>query len=157
MHPEVIVGPAFFLMVAFVVWTAVTAWQRRQRLRLLMEFNNRLIDRLDSVKDFIELAKVDGGLQFLNAVAADAPVTGPRDRILRATEMGIVLVAFGIGLLFLGWYLGLEGRDAFTAVGVIALSLGIGFLCSSVVSFRITSSLVDPSPAAPGLPRDSQR
>ena len=60
MHPEVIILPAFFLMVAFVVWTAVTAWQRRQRLRLLMEFNNRLIDRLDSVKDFIELAKVDG-------------------------------------------------------------------------------------------------
>ena len=60
MQAEVIILPAFFLMVAFVVWTAVTAWQRRQRLRLLMEFNNRFIDRLDSVKDFIELAKVDG-------------------------------------------------------------------------------------------------
>lgn len=144
MSPELIIIPAAFLMVAFVVWTAVTTWQRRQRLRLLTDFNNRLIDRLGSVKDFSEFASTEAGIQFLNTALADVPALGPRDRILRATEFGIVAVGLALGFLFLGWYFEQESRKAFVVLGVMALSLGLGSLASSFASYRLTSgSLAD--------------
>jgi len=155
MHPEIIILPAFFLMVAFVVWTAVTAWQRRQRLRLLSDFNNRLIDRIGSVKDFSEFAKTDSGMEFLNAVLADTPALDPRGRILRATEIGIVALALGTGSLFLSWYFDDESRNVFVAAGAIALSLGLGLLASSFVSYRLTSRLLALSPGDRSARRQS--
>jgi hypothetical protein len=56
---------------------------------------------------------------------------------LRATQTGIVLIALGLGLLSLAWYFDTD----FAVVGVIALSLGTGFLLASVASYRISSSL----------------
>jgi hypothetical protein len=141
MSPPLIILPAFFLLVAFVLWLAVTTWQQSRRLRLLTEFHARLIDRLGSLTEFSHFANSEVGRHILNSLAADS--TSPRDRILRAVEMGIVLVTLGTGLLFLGQYFEFDGRQAFTAVGVIGLSLGAGFLISSAVSFRLARSLGD--------------
>jgi hypothetical protein len=146
MSPELIIIPAGFLMVAFVVWITLTTWQRRQRLRLMTDFNHRLIDRLGSVKDFSEFASTEGGIQFLNTVLADAPALGPRERILRATEVGIVAVALALGFLFLGWYFAQESREVFVVLGVIALSLGLGSLASSFASYRLTSGALAERP-----------
>lgn len=91
-------------MVGFIVWTTVTAWQRRQRLRLLMDFNTRLIDRLGSVSDFGNFASTEAGAKFLNSVTAEAPpLVRPGERILRAIQLGIVLITLALGLLSLGW------------------------------------------------------
>jgi hypothetical protein len=106
-----------------------------------MEFQARLIDRLASLADFAEFASTDAGRQLLNTLAADDFATAPRDRVLRAIEMGVVLVSLGIGLLFLGGYFVFDGREAFTAVGVISGSLGVGFLISAVLSVRLTKAL----------------
>jgi hypothetical protein len=81
-------------------------------------------------------------------VLADSFAPRPQERILRAVEMGVVLAALAVGLLFLGRHFRFEGHDAFTAVGVIALSLGIGFLVSAVVSHRIASALAVPTSRA---------
>jgi hypothetical protein len=141
MRTEMIVAPSFFFMVGFIIWTSTTAWQRRQRLRLLMDFNTRLIDRLGSVSDFGEFAASEAGTKFLGSVMAEAPPLRPGERILRAIQVGIVSIALGFGLLSLGWYFQAESNDAFIVVGVIALSLGIGFLLSSLASYRISASL----------------
>jgi TRAP-type mannitol/chloroaromatic compound transport system permease large subunit len=155
--PEVIIVPSFFLMVAYVVWVLVTGWQRRQRLRLITEFNSRLLDRLGSVKDFSEFLQTDAGAQFMNTLATETPGTRPQERILRATQIGIVLLPLGIGLLFLGWYFRFEGHDAFTALGVIVLSLGLGFLLASGVSYRIALALGVLQPARFGAPQASSQ
>jgi hypothetical protein len=47
--PEVIIVPVFFAMLAFIVWTIVNAWQRRQHLKLITDFNSRLLERIGSV------------------------------------------------------------------------------------------------------------
>lgn len=141
--PEIIILPAFFFMVGFIVWTTVSAVQRRQRMRMLMDFNSRLIDRLGSVNDFGEFAKTEAGSKFLSSVMADAPLIRPGERILRAIQSGIVLIALGVGLLALSWYFptAADAHDTSLAVGVIVLSLGIGFLLSSAASYRVSASL----------------
>jgi hypothetical protein len=140
--PEVIIVPAIFFTMGFIVWTIVSSLQRRHRLRLLVEFNNKLIDRLGSVSDFGQFANSEAGSKFLNSVMADAPLTRPGERILRAIQSGIVLMVLGLGLLSLGWYFqASDAQDPFVITGVVALSIGIGFVLSSAASYRVSTSL----------------
>ena len=142
--PEMVILPAFFLLVGFIVWISITSWQRRQRLRVVMDFNTRLIDRMGSVNDFSEFAKTAAGTDFLNTMLVEAPGTRPGERILRSVHIGIVLIALGLGLLSLAWYFQSDAggnQDDCFATGVIVLSLGVGFLLASAASYRISASL----------------
>jgi hypothetical protein len=141
MQSEIIIIPAFFFMVGFTIYTWVNAWQQRHRLKLLTEFNAKVIDRLGSVNDFSAFAQTEAGAKFLDGVIADAPKTRPGERILRAAQMGIVQVALGIGLLSLSPYFTSGGHEALLVVGIIFLSLGLGFVVSAIVSHRISVAL----------------
>ena len=105
------------------------------------EFNGKLIERLGSVKDFSEFLQTDGGASLLNSFTIERASTSVHDRILRASAIGVVLIALSLGLLFLGWYFTFIDHDGFTVVGVIALSLGVGCLVSSGVSYRLARAL----------------
>jgi hypothetical protein len=144
--PELIIAPAGFFLVGFIFWTITSTVQRRHRLRLMVEFNNKLIDRLGSVSDFGEFANSEAGAKFLSSVVGDVPMMRPGERILRAVQIGIVLVVLSLGLLSLGWYFqGDPAQEPFIVTGVLALSIGVGFLLSSAASYRVSASL--------GLPR----
>jgi hypothetical protein len=142
MGSEVVIAPVFFSMMAFIVWTVVNSWQRHQQLKLMAEFNGRLIERIGSVKDFSEFLQTEGGGRLLNTLTIERSSTGVHERILRASALGVVFIAVSIGLLFLAWHFNLRGEGAaFTVVGVILLSLGLGCLLSSGVSYRLARAL----------------
>ncbi len=147
MRPEMIVLPAFFLMIAFCISVLVNAWQRRLRLRLMSEVNNKLLDRIGSVKDFNEFLQTEGGTRFMDSLTVERETTRPQDSIFRAIQFGIVLLTLGLGFLALGWYFaaryGTIGDDfeVLTVIGVIAGSLGLGFLISAAASFRLAKTL----------------
>lgn len=155
MQSEIIIVPSILITVGFIVWVTITGWQRRQRLKLMTDFNTRLLDRLGSVKDFAEFIQTDVGAQFMENMAAETPVYAPHERILRATQLGIVLLALGGGLLFLARHFGWgEEYEAYLAFGVIAISLGIGFAVSSGVSYTLASALGLLNPSKLRAPRN---
>lgn len=144
--PEIIILPIFFCMIAFVIWVVTNSWQRRQHLKLMTDFNSRLLERIGSVKDFSEFLQTDGGAKFMNSLTVERGSTGPRDRILRTTTIGIVLVALSGGFLVLGRHFGTDAYnseidEAFFIFGVIAMSLGLGCLVSAGVSYRLAQML----------------
>jgi len=139
--PEIIIVPAFFTLVAFVAWLVVNGWHRNQHLKHTAEFNGKLIEPLGSVKDFSEFLQTDGGASLLNSFTIERPSTSVHDRVLRASAIGVVLIALSLGLLFLGWYFTFIDHDGFTVVGVIALSLGVGCIVSAGVSYRLARAL----------------
>lgn len=147
MRSEIIVAPAFFFTVAFCVWVLVNAWQRRSRMRLMSEVNNKLLERIGSVKDFNEFLQTEGGTRFMDSLTVERFTTRPQDSILRAVQIGIVLLMLGIGFLGLGSYFSAryaatgDDFEVLTIVGVIAGSLGLGFLLSAGASFRLAKSL----------------
>jgi hypothetical protein len=61
-----------------------------------------------------------------------------------------VSISLGVGLLLLSRSASLSAREGFLALGTIAVSLGVGFLVSSLVSYRVASGL---NALAPGEPR----
>src|SRR5436189_4694780 len=134
MGSEIIIVPFIFSTMGFVVWVAFNSWQRRQQVKLLTDFNSRLLERIGSVKDFSEFLQTDGGAKFIDRVTAGGTPPDVRMTILRAVQAGLVLVTLGAGLLLLAWMLRAHypfgDTEVFTITGVIAMSLGVGFLLS---------------------------
>src|SRR5215831_8534939 len=138
MHSELIIAPAAFTLVGFIVWTLVTGWQRHYRLKLTNTFNTKLLDRIGSIKDLNEFLQTESGAHFMDNLTVERQTTRPQDGILRASQIGIVLVTLSLGFLALRWYF--AARYA-AVVGAIALSLGVGFLISAAASYRLARVL----------------
>ena len=145
MGSEIIIVPFIFSTIGFVVWVAFNAWQRRQQVRSLTDFNTRLLERIGSVRDFSEFLQTDGGAKFMDRVTAAGTPPDIRMTILRAVQTGLVLLSLGSGLLLLAWILRARypfgDSEVFTVTGVIALSLGVGFLLSGGASYRLASGM----------------
>ena len=138
---EMIVLPVLFGMIGFIFWVIADAWQRRTQMKMMTDFNSRLLDRLGSVKDFNDLLQTDGGARLIGALTAERGSTGARERILRATQIGVVCVALGGGFLTLAGRFEPYDNDVLTIFGVIGLSLGIGLLLSAAAAFFVARSL----------------
>jgi hypothetical protein len=145
MGSEIIIVPFIFSTIGFVVWVAFNGWQRRQQVRSLTDFNTRLLERIGSVRDFSEFLQTDGGAKFMDRVTAAGTPPDIRMTILRAVQTGLVLLSLGSGLLLLAWILRARypfgDSEVFTVTGVIALSLGVGFLLSGGASYRLASGM----------------
>jgi hypothetical protein len=139
--PEIVIVPALFGTICFVVWTVASNLQRSRHVREMTAFNARIIERMGSIKDFNDFLQTPGGTQFMNAITADKGPTGPRDRILRAVQTGIVLSSVAAGCLFLSRLYRYETSDIFTFIGVILLSLGVGFLIAAAAAYGLSQRL----------------
>jgi hypothetical protein len=71
MGPFALILLALFTLIGFIVWIAINAWQQRQRVKLLTDFNTRLLDRLGLVKDFSEFVQTGSGGDFMKSLASD--------------------------------------------------------------------------------------
>jgi hypothetical protein len=141
--PEVIIVPALFFLIGYICWLLVTAVQRSQRTKLLTQFNGKLLDRLGSVNDFSQFLQTEAGAKFMRDLASEPLTTGPQERIMRAAQISAVLICLGLGLLALGFVQALPDRadEGLMTIGVIALSLGIGFAASAATAYRLAAKL----------------
>jgi len=139
--PEIIIVPALFVTIGFVAWTIASHWQRHEQIREMTTFHARVLDRIGSIKDFNDFLQTPGGAQFMNAITGDKGPTGPRERILRAVQTGIVLSSVGSGCLLLSGLFHHDASDVFTIAGVILLSLGLGFLFASGAAYGLSKRL----------------
>ncbi len=141
-----LIAGTVFSAISFVIWTLANTWLRRTHLKAATEFNLRVLDRIGSIKDFSEFLQTEGGAKFMASLTTNVtvrPAGSPSGRILLASQVGIVLSALGIGLLSLQAGLVANSSDAvgFIIIGVIALSIGIGFVVSAGVSFWLARTL----------------
>ena len=148
-----VLGLGFFSLVGWVTHTIVDGRRRRERLKVFTDFHSRLLEKLGSAREFSDFLQSDGGQRFLATLSTERG--GPQVGILRSIHTGVIMLALSIGLLSLTsvsiW--GYEGRAFLLLVGVVVLSLAIGFLLSAGVSWRVGRSLGVMS-AAPGALAD---
>ena len=146
MRPEMLIVPSLFIMIGFITWVLAQSWQRRVHLKLATDFNTRLLDRIGSVKDFSDFLQTEGGTKFMDALTVERAAARPTDGILRAVQIGIVLLMLGLGLLALAWYFtarstNFDDYEGLTIIGVIAVSLGVGFVLAATASYRLARTL----------------
>jgi hypothetical protein len=143
------------MLVVFIVVTATLAWlvkslidYRRWRglAQAQVEVHTKVLDRFAAREDLLAFIQTPAGQRFLEAapLPLDALATAPGAplrRILWAVEAGLVLAAGGTGLLFVSNRVIVEVGQPLYVLGVLAVSLGIGFILAAIVSFALSKHL----------------
>ncbi len=127
------------LTFGWVVYTIVEGMRRKERTRTFTEFYGRLLDRMQSPKEFGDFLQTNGGQRFLETLAIERG--HPIDRVLRAVQAGLVLLMLGLGLIAAGTQAGWDDRASLRVTGIVFMMTGVGFLLSATASFSITKSL----------------
>ena len=132
-----IVVVSSFVASSFVVWTIANTIRRIKRDRRRYETQSKLLDKFGSSAELLEYLKTDPGQQFLESTELER--SSPHGRILRAMQAGILSFFVGCALLFMRNQLG-DDVEGVLVFGSLLVALGLGFLVSSGLSYKLSNS-----------------
>jgi ABC-type multidrug transport system fused ATPase/permease subunit len=146
-------GISIFAVLALV--TGVLAWlvrtviehRRWSRVsKIQADVHNKLMDRFTANEDLLAYIQTPAGKRFLESapIALDgAPraVSAPIGRILWSVQVGLVLAAAGVGLQYVSGSIQKDVAQPLFAMGILAISIGAGFVLSAIVSFILSRKL----------------
>ncbi len=140
-----------FLFAAFVLtWLIRTLIEQRRWSRLTKtqsDVHNKLLDRFASNEDLLNYIQTPSGRRFLESAPipldqpSSRPVSAPIGRILWSVQAGLVALAGGIGLRVVSASVQKEAGEPLIALGVLAISIGIGLVVSAGASFVLSRRL----------------
>jgi uncharacterized membrane protein len=115
-------------------------WIRATRLQ--SELNNRLLERMGSNEQLLAYIQSQAGQQLMAMPVVIEPATpataAPYSRILWAIQAGIVLMSAGAGFLVIRRYVFAEAGEALLTIGVLAITVGVGFALASMASYLLS-------------------
>jgi hypothetical protein len=127
----------FFGNVAWIVWLLVGAVRRTKMARAQAEVQSKLIDKFGSSQELLAYMQTEAGQRFIQVESEPVVTKSPHAKILGSITVGTILACLGLGLLLLSV---LFEDDVPLGFGTIALAIGLGFLISSGVSYRLSKS-----------------
>jgi len=135
MDEIVIVMPALFASIVWLVYIVVDGFGRRQRLRVMNEFHSKLLDRIGSAREFAEFFNSEAGARFLDSMSTARGA--PSSRILAALQWGVAMLSLGIAIFLLVSLrpYDSETADVLTFVATVAVGVGGGMVLSSAISY----------------------
>jgi len=139
MGSEIIIVPAAFFMVGFIVYVIVEGFRRRSQARMVAEFHTRLLDRIGSAKEFGDFFTSDAGKRFMDAMSASDSAS-PHGRILRSIQTGLVMLALGVGLFILTDQrtFSLEAMDGLVVTATVTAAIGAGLIASTLITYVLS-------------------
>jgi hypothetical protein len=143
----IVLGVSAFLGV--FVWVVRSIIDHRRWLRLSRvqaDVHTKLLDRLTTNEDLLTYIQSPAGRRFLESAPItmdqEARVTtAPVGRIIWSLQAGLVLAALGAGFWFVQHNVSAEAAEGFFIIGVLALSLGIGFTVSALLAYVVSTRL----------------
>ena len=139
MGSEMLLVPIFAILGTFTAAILIVFFvsrSRQRRAEVQAEMQTKLIDRFTSAPELVEFLQSPAGQKFVTGVQS-APAILARERIMGGFTRSIVLSFLGLAFLFLTFY---EDRD-FVVPAAILLSLGVGYLVATFVSFKMLAGL----------------
>jgi hypothetical protein len=139
----------FSVIASALIWLTKTLIDYRRWARLSKvqaEVHSKLLDRFSASDELLAYIRTPAGSRFLESApipleAAPARMGAPLGRILWSVQIGLVLVCAGVGFTFLSGRTLPEVASLLWVVGVLALSLGAGFVLSAGVSWLLSRRL----------------
>jgi hypothetical protein len=143
------VGFVLILFATVIIWLVRAFIQHRRWLKastVQAEFHTKLLDRMSTNEELIAYVQSPAGRRFLEAAPvraeSDSPsFSAPVGSIVWSLMAGVVLTVLGVGFRYAGNYVKDDAHDAVVVVGVIILSLGVGFILASLMAFVVSSRL----------------
>lgn len=141
-----------FVLILFsgvLIWLVKSFIQHRRWLKssqVQAEVHMKLMERMHTNEELITYIQSPAGRRFLEAAPiapqADGPsFSAPVGSIIWSLMAGVVLSVVGFGFRFAGASVTDDGKEAFQVVGIIILSLGIGFVFASLMAYVLSARL----------------
>jgi hypothetical protein len=127
-----------------VAWLIHSAMEQRRALQISrsrMETQMKILERFTSNEDLLNFIQTPAGKNFLESASMPAPprvVSVPANQILRSSQIGIVLIAAGIGFQYMKEYADFR---ALRGLGFLAVAVGVGFVLSALSSYVLSRKL----------------
>lgn len=134
---------ALFSLIRYVV--EYRRWARISKVNA--EVHNKILDRFGSNEELLAYIDSPAGRRFLEATpiaATAAPaksVGAPFGRILLSVQVGVILLALGLGFLVISWDAIEEVKPLLTSLAVLGFCLGIGSIVSGGASYVLSRKL----------------
>lgn len=148
----IIIIPALFFLIGWLAW--VLTRTRHLRVKAQVEIQKQLLEKIHSTEDVAQLLQSAEGRQFLEAVSISRPISA--EEILSSVQKGVILSVVGLGGLFLRWLFPM-GYGVLIIAAVMTGAVGIGFLISSAISYRLSKSWGLMTATSPADPKDRAR
>jgi hypothetical protein len=124
---------------AWIISLIIAAFKNRAHLRAQTDFHNKMMEKFSSADEFTAYLQSEAGRSFFDNLTNE-PVT-PLTKILGSIQKGAILTLLGLGLVILGnVYTASEGGNIMFVTGIISLTVGIGFLVSSAISYQLAKT-----------------
>jgi hypothetical protein len=139
-----------FVLIAFALsWLVRTIieqkrWNRLSRTQA--EVHSKLLDRFGTTEELLQYIRTPAGSKFLESApiplrANHATYNPPLTRALWSVQIGIIVAAAAVGMLLASGRFTDDTGEGLFVLGVIALSVGVGFVLSAVISMILSRRL----------------
>ncbi|HXO29840.1 MAG TPA: hypothetical protein VOA80_20990 [Thermoanaerobaculia bacterium] len=127
-----------YSLFAWVILTLLANRRLTNAARIQAELQTRLLDKLGTSQELLAYLESPAGQRLALAVTLERG--NPYRRILGSVQTGLILTVVGGALLALRGQLGAEDVHGLTFVGAIGMSLGIAFLASAYMAYRLSKA-----------------
>jgi hypothetical protein len=147
---EIIPFLVFIVISGALLWMLHVILENRRwdkMVKVQSETHTKLLDKFGSSQDMLAYMESEAGRRFLEqplfSVEQKQVARFPYGRILWSVQIGLVMGLLGTGLLFLqgGDKVSPDADTALRILGTVALTVGIGFVLSAVVSYALSKRL----------------
>lgn len=120
-------------------------WYRVSKMNA--EVHNKILDRFGSNEELLAYIDSPAGRRFLEVSPAPVspgaarPMGAPYGRIMLSVQIGVLLIALGIGLLLVSNRAIEEVQEMLASISVLAFCLGVGSVVSAVASYLLSRRL----------------
>lgn len=144
---QVLVLPAFFFCIGWVVWIIATGRRRSRIAEIQKDMHAKLFEKFGTGQELIAYLNTEAGSKFLDSASIEH--TRPIGRVLGSIQAGLILFFLGIAMLIVRFTMPSISRDAveqaqtahgFLAVSLLLLALGLGFLASAATSYKLSKN-----------------
>lgn len=131
------------MALGWFIRTVIEQKRWNQLSRRQAEVHSKILDRFGSSEEVLQYIKTPAGSKFLESAPiplyAEKPAQpAPFSRVMWSIQIGVVVTVIGLGLLLLSVRFDGEAAEGFFGMGIIAFSIGAGFIASAAVSLFLT-------------------
>jgi hypothetical protein len=139
-----------FALIAFALgWLLRTIIEQKRWSRLSKtqtEVHTKILDRFGTSAELLEYIRTPAGTKFLESApiplhADAAPQNAPLSRVLWSVQIGVVVAVASLGMLLVSRSFEKEAAQELFALGMIGVSIGVGFVASAAVSIFLSRRL----------------
>jgi hypothetical protein len=123
--------PITIVFWGWVVWV-ILEWRRVWHKSQLQK---KIVDKFSTAQELNDFLQSKEGNKFLNFLRLNG--RAPREKILSSLSRGVILSCLGIAIIVIG---GLFAGEImyFIAFGIVLIALGVGFLISTKISYKLS-------------------